>query len=144
VVEVKVHSPWDAEALRNLGVTMTEFTMALDEINANPTDPKYDKPGFMPRGLTEKTAKIKGEDVESWGNFVPKHSNFLAIYYAITGLHGLHILGGLVMFVYFFFWGETIYRRNPEHQANRIEVVGLYWHFVDLVWIFVFPVFYLL
>jgi cytochrome c oxidase subunit 3 len=96
------------------------------------------------RGLSEKTATIHADDVESWSNFVPKHSPFLAIYYAITGLHGLHILGGLVMFVYFFFFSEQLYRRNPEHMANRIEVVGLYWHFVDLVWIFVFPVFYLL
>jgi cytochrome c oxidase subunit 3 len=37
-----------------------------------------------------------------------------------------------------------IYRRNPEHLANRVEVAGLFWHFVDLVWIFVFPLFYLL
>ena len=37
-----------------------------------------------------------------------------------------------------------LYKRNPEHLANRVEVAGLFWHFVDLVWIFVFPLFYLL
>ena len=37
-----------------------------------------------------------------------------------------------------------LYRHNPEHLANRVEVAGLFWHFVDLVWIFVFPLFYLL
>jgi cytochrome c oxidase subunit III len=37
-----------------------------------------------------------------------------------------------------------LYRQNPEHLANRVEVAGLFWHFVDLVWIFVFPLFYLL
>ena len=122
------------------------FEVALDEVNADPTNAKFDKPSFFFRGHTEKIAKIHADDVENggWGAFVPKHSPFLAIYYAITGLHGLHILGGLIMFVYFFFFSEALYRRNPEHMANRIEVVGLYWHFVDLVWIFVFPVFYLL
>ncbi|MEI9896392.1 MAG: cytochrome c oxidase subunit 3 [Chthoniobacter sp.] len=166
VLTVKVHSPWDAEALnkapgaitnpqegdpakwvrKDPGVKMVAFEMALDEVNADPTNSKYDKPSFMPRGLTETVATIKAEDVDTggWGNFVPKHSPFLAIYYAITALHGLHILGGLVVFTYFFFFSEQLYRRNPEHMANRIEVVGLYWHFVDLVWIFVFPVFYLL
>jgi cytochrome c oxidase subunit 3 len=145
VLTLKMHSPWDAEALRDVpGVKFLAFEMALDEQFTHPEDPKYDKPSFIMRGLSEQTATIHADDVESWSNFVPKHSPFLAIYYAITGLHGLHILGGLVMFVYFFFFSEALYRRNPEHQANRIEVVGLYWHFVDLVWIFVFPIFYLL
>jgi len=144
-LSIKVKGPSDAEALRNEpGVTIEAFEMALDEMYANPTDPKYDRPGFWKRHLSEKVATIKAEDVDSWSAFVPKHSSFLAIYYAITGLHGLHILGGLVMFVYFLFFDRALYLRNPEHMANRIEVVGLYWHFVDLVWIFVFPVFYLL
>jgi len=67
------------------------------------------------------------------------------VYFLITGLHGLHVLGGLIVFTYF--WlpvGANLYKKNPEHLANRIEVVGLFWHFVDLVWIFVFPLFYLL
>ena len=45
---------------------------------------------------------------------------------------------------HFFFFGRRIYDTNPEHLANRVEVGGLFWHFVDLVWIFLFPVFYLL
>jgi cytochrome c oxidase subunit 3 len=94
--------------------------------------------------LSDTTATLKAEDIESWSAFVPKHSTYLACYYLITGLHGLHIVGGLVVFLYFLFFGEELYRRNPEHMANRIEVAGLYWHFVDLVWLFVFPVFYLL
>ena len=65
-------------------------------------------------------------------------------YFTITGLHGAHVLAGVLVMAYFFFFGHKIYRQNPEHQANRIEVVGLFWHFVDLVWIFVFPIFYLL
>jgi cytochrome c oxidase subunit 3 len=37
-----------------------------------------------------------------------------------------------------------MWESEPEHFTNRIEVVGLYWHFVDLVWIFLFPILYLL
>ena len=42
------------------------------------------------------------------------------------------MLGGVLVFVYFSVFGESLYRRNPEHLANRVEVAGLFWHFVDL------------
>ncbi len=70
---------------------------------------------------------------------------YFASYFTITGLHGLHVLGGVIVFTYM--WlpvSKKLYQRNPEHLANRVEVSGLFWHFVDLVWIFVFPLFYLL
>jgi cytochrome c oxidase subunit 3 len=137
--------PGVAEDLVKLpGVKPVAFEVLLDAVHADPTNPAYDKPTFIPHGTSKKTAKIEAADIAWWSAFVPKHSSYLAIYYAITGLHGLHIVGGLIVFVYFFFFGEKLYRRNPEHMANRIEVAGLYWHFVDLVWIFVFPIFYLL
>ena len=75
---------------------------------------------------------------------LPSHSTFLAIYFTLTGLHGLHILGGMVVMAYFLGPGAKLYTRNPEQFTNRIEYTGLYWHFVDLVWIFLFPVLYLL
>jgi cytochrome c oxidase subunit III len=74
----------------------------------------------------------------------PWHSTFLAIYFTLTGLHGIHILGGMVVMAYFIGPGAGLYRKNPEQFTNRIEYTGLYWHFVDLVWIFLFPVLYLL
>ena len=74
----------------------------------------------------------------------PWHSTFLAIYYTLTGLHGLHIVGGMVVMAYFLGPGAKLWTRNPDQFANRIEYTGLYWHFVDLVWIFLFPVLYLL
>jgi cytochrome c oxidase subunit 3 len=75
---------------------------------------------------------------------VPSHSTFLAIYYTLTGLHGLHIVGGMIVMAYFIGPGAKLWTRNPDQFANRIEATGLYWHFVDLVWIFLFPVLYLL
>jgi len=75
---------------------------------------------------------------------VPSHSTFFAIYYTLTGLHGLHIIGGILVMLYLAGPGAGLWKRNPEQFANRVEYTGLYWHFVDLVWIFPFPVLYLL
>jgi len=74
----------------------------------------------------------------------PWHSTFLAIYFTLTGLHGLHILGGMAVMGYLLGPGARMYKTHPEQFTNRIEYTGLYWHFVDLVWIFLFPVLYLL
>ncbi len=74
----------------------------------------------------------------------PWHSTFLAIYFTLTGLHGLHIIGGIVVMAYLAGPGAKLWTRNPDQYANRVEYTGLYWHFVDLVWIFLFPVLYLL
>jgi len=74
----------------------------------------------------------------------PWHSTFFAIYFTLTGLHGLHIIGGMVVMAYFLGPGAKLWKTNQEQFANRIEYTGLYWHFVDLVWIFLFPVLYLL
>ena len=75
----------------------------------------------------------------------PSSSTFMAIYFTLTGLHGLHIIGGMIVMGYF--WlpaGNKMWHSEPDHFTNRIEVAGLYWHFVDLVWIFLFPILYLL
>jgi heme/copper-type cytochrome/quinol oxidase subunit 3 len=74
----------------------------------------------------------------------PWHSTFLAIYFTLTGLHGLHILGGVIVNSYFLGPGSRMWKTEPERFSNRVEIAGLYWHFVDLVWIFLFPVLYLL
>ena len=75
----------------------------------------------------------------------PSSSTFMAIYFTLTGLHGLHILGGIAVMLYFYLpISHGLWHEQPEHFSNRIEALGLYWHFVDLVWIFLFPVLYLL
>lgn len=75
---------------------------------------------------------------------LPHTSNFLGIYFTLTGLHGLHVIGGLIVNAYFWGPGAKMWKSEPERFKNRIEIAGLYWHFVDLVWIFLFPVLYLL
>ena len=74
----------------------------------------------------------------------PDTSTFFSIYFTLTGLHMVHILGGMVLLFYFLVPGSKMMKTEPERFTNRIETVGLYWHFVDLVWIFLFPILYLL
>jgi len=61
---------------------------------------------------------------------------FWSYYFFITGLHAVHVLIGIVVNI--FIWKDVKNGKNLQ----RIEVAGLYWHFVDVVWIFVFPLFY--
>ena len=74
----------------------------------------------------------------------PSTSVFYAVYFTMTGLHGIHILGGIIVN------GGLLYmsfvKEHWEHPLflGRVEGAGLYWHFVDIVWIFLFPALYLL
>jgi cytochrome c oxidase subunit 3 len=88
--------------------------------------------------------KVEKDKIKRVTNYFPRHSTFLATYFTLTGLHGLHIIGGMVVILYFMITGTAFSKKNPDKYANRIECTGLYWHFVDLVWIFLFPVLYLL
>ncbi len=74
----------------------------------------------------------------------PSKNNFYAIYFVMTGLHVLHVIGGLVVNLYLLLPGSKLWHKAPEQFMGRIEAAGLYWHFVDLVWIFLFPTLYLL
>ena len=93
--------------------------------------------GFMVIKAIEYSSKFEH-------HLYPSHDNFMATYFTLTGLHGLHVLGGMVVFAYFLGPGAKMWKVEPDRFTNRIEVVGLYWHFVDLVWIFLFPTLYLL
>lgn len=75
---------------------------------------------------------------------MPSTDTFYAIYFTLTGLHGLHVIGGIVVNSYLWGPGSKMWESDPLRFTNRVEVAGLYWHFVDLVWIFLFPVLYLL
>ncbi len=87
---------------------------------------------------------VPWEDVKLYSNFTPKWNTFYAIYFTLTGLHGLHVLLGALVLLYFAVFGKKLFDKDPEHMANRVEVGGLFWHFVDLVWIFLFPILYLM
>jgi len=95
-------------------------------------------------GLTFLVVKAYEYGTKFHHGLYPETSTFFAIYFTLTGLHGLHVIGGLIVNGYFWGPGSKMWKTNPGQFTNRIEVAGLYWHFVDLVWIFLFPVLYLL
>jgi cytochrome c oxidase subunit III len=75
----------------------------------------------------------------------PSTNNFLAIYFTMTGLHALHVFLGMSVNGYFWAAGKSYWESGEfDLLANRVENAGLFWHFVDVVWIFLFPVLYLL
>lgn len=73
----------------------------------------------------------------------PSTSIFFAVYFTTTGLHALHVIGGILVNGGLLWWVD---RGGWEDRLfeGRVEYAGLYWHFVDIVWIFLFPALYLL
>ncbi len=95
-------------------------------------------PGIAPQWLNKTAATTA-----AWVGPEPNNVQlFFGIYFAMTGLHGLHVLAGMAVIA----WMLVRARRGefgPEYFAP-IDFTGLYWHLVDLVWIFLFPLFYLI
>ncbi len=69
--------------------------------------------------------------------FTPFHDVFWSYYYTATSLHGLHVLAGMVAM------GIVAAGARRGRHLHRVENVGIYWHFVDAVWIFLFPLLYI-
>ena len=72
---------------------------------------------------------------------IPFGNMWASCYFAMTGFHALHVLGGLVVFAIILCIGMRG-KLGPQHES-LLELTGLYWHFVDIVWIFLFPLLYL-
>jgi cytochrome c oxidase subunit 3 len=72
----------------------------------------------------------------------PGESVFFGLYYVTLGLHGVHVLIGTVLLAVMALWVGTGAVRRDDFV--KLENAGLYWHLVDLVWIFIFPLYYLL
>ncbi|HEX6987696.1 MAG TPA: cytochrome c oxidase subunit 3, partial [Planctomycetaceae bacterium] len=70
---------------------------------------------------------------------IPGGNLFASTYFLITGLHAIHVLIGVVLFGIPLLFGRRLVR-----WAGYVENSGLYWHFVDLVWIFLFPLIYII
>ncbi len=74
---------------------------------------------------------------------IPFGNLWASCYFAMTGFHALHVFGGLVVFAIILIVGARSGGLQKRH-SNMLELVGLYWHFVDIVWIFLFPLLYLI
>jgi len=98
-----------------------DFAIAADDAKFGLSEINW---GILPGGLVSKVVAMTM-------NY--RHS----LYYAMTGLHALHVLGGIVAINVI---GAMM---RAGKNVHRVEYVGIYWHFVDIVWIFLFPLLYL-
>ena len=73
-------------------------------------------------------------------NIGPDTNVFYGCYFLMTGFHGVHVLVGVILLI----WCAFYIKRFDQHHYAPVENLALYWHFVDLVWIFLFPIVYLL
>ncbi len=95
---------------------------------------------FVGMQAFEWTKLIVEEGVRPWGNPMGA-AQFGASFFMITGFHGLHVTAGVI---YLSIVAFKVWRGDYEDRGYEIvEIAGLYWHFVDLVWVFIFAFFYL-
>lgn len=73
---------------------------------------------------------------------VPGESMFFGFYFLMTGIHGLHIVGGMVAITWVLL--KAVRGQLSSEYYTPIDLVGLYWHLVDLIWIYLFPLLYLI
>lgn len=88
-------------------------------------------------GLTFMMVKAYEYTHEIGEGFTMFKSVFWSFYYTATGLHGFHVLAGMVLMAI------VAHDAKKGHNLHRVECIGIYWHFVDLVWIFLFPLLYI-
>jgi cytochrome c oxidase subunit 3 len=108
-----------------------DLAVVADQVMPLPTDSAGSHGGHGPHGLNDTFPWLKLPAVIPGGNM------WASTYFFLTGFHAIHVLVGLIVFAIL-----LLYKLGPK-RAGMIENAGLYWHFVDLVWIFLFPLLYL-
>ena len=96
---------------------------------------------FVGMQAFEWTKLIVEEGVRPWGNPMGA-AQFGSTFFMITGFHGLHVSVGIIFLLTV---ATKVFKGDYEARGNYqiVEITGLYWHFVDLVWVFIFALFYL-
>lgn len=141
--EASMYLSWQIGALNTLILITSSYTMVL-AVRACERGHAADtqKWLFTTAGLGTVFLFVK-LGLEYYPKFqaghTPGHNLFFSCYYALTGVHGLHVIGGVIPLVVF----ALMAKRFADAKSPHVEILGLYWHFVDLVWIFLFPLLYL-
>ena len=91
-------------------------------------------------GLSFLGMKALEYTIEIKHGFLPSAGIFWSFYYGMTGLHALHVLAGII--VNLVLWIGAL-KGTLARNGHRVELAGLYWHLVDIIWIFIFPLLYL-
>lgn len=95
--------------------------------------------GIFPGGAYAPTGMYHGHDLAEFN--MPYAPQFFSIYFVMTGIHGVHVLVGMGIFVWLLV--KAIRGRFTSEYYTPVELSGLYWHLVDIIWIFLFPLLYL-
>src|SRR5208282_474045 len=139
------HVNWRLGAINTLVLVTSSLTMIL-ALNAVRIERRERAARFLLLtvllGFTFLGVKSIEYTRELSEGFTPSSVMFWSFYYIMTGLHGVHVLGGIVLnaILYIAAVRGTLWSGN---RRARVEFAGLYWHFVDVVWIFLFPLLYL-
>lgn len=132
--------------LINLAVAGTHHVAKVDEVeDFDSVKPFMKKGEKAENGHSEYKGIIDldGANGLHLPHSIPYGNMWASCYFALTGFHAIHVLGGLVIFVIILLMGlRGTLRQGPKHEL-MLELTGLYWHFVDIVWIFLFPLLYL-
>jgi len=133
IILAPAHPTWDTHDEKHADSSVVRYADAKGESDLHTAHKHH------------KTVTIQRDDISRLSSYEPAHSTFFATYYTLTGLHALHVFGGILVMLYHLLpISRRVYESDPERFTNRIEITGLFWHFVDLVWIFLFPILYLL
>src|SRR6266852_3204377 len=126
--------------------TTEECEKLLEDMKESKDATKYN-PGLGPPMIGKRVMTILKEGEERTPSetvpltpVIPHGNMWASCYFAMTGFHALHVFGGLVIFVIILLMA-AMGRFGTQHESF-VELTGLYWHFVDIVWIFLFPLVY--
>ena len=144
---VEGHTKASSEAIAACQKLLEELpTLSPQQVNERIVGTANVKPCDLPSRTGASTPvegileKFKSEDLHL-SYSIPFGNMWASSYFAMTGFHALHVFGGLVVFVIILIMAYRG-RFGVQHEG-MIELTGLYWHFVDIVWIFLFPLLYL-
>ena len=143
------HDAWTAQAAHtNMWIgalnTLVLLTSSLSAVLAHKAAEEGNGPkaaklllATIGGGLIFLTIKAFEWTMEITAGYTLQSSTFWSFYYTAAGLHASHVIGGVIILA---FVANTA-RKNLE--LHRVELIGIYWHFVDVVWIFLFPLLYI-
>ncbi|ACY14958.1 cytochrome c oxidase subunit 3 family protein [Haliangium ochraceum] len=104
-----------------------------------PDEPECVKEAMALSGVADASEVRMATEAEK----PPANTNmFFTIYFAMTGLHGIHVLAGIIVFFWLLF--RAVKGHFTPDYYGPVDFAALYWHLVDLIWIFLFPLFYLI
>ncbi len=136
-----------------MGVKYFEYSHKFHDqllwgLNFNPAHPAWELPSFQAKH-PELYAKIQealaAGGPEAAAKVMPQPANthvFFSIYFFMTGLHGVHVIGGIVVWIWMLI--KAAKNQFGPKYFGPIDFAALYWHLVDLVWIYLFPLLYLI